>query len=235
MAAEESRLGYADTLRTAAEEAREALSSEQGTPDALGAVSAARGHLDSVRDHDAEAGELADRLAEITYLLSDLAADVASYAARIDTDPTRLAAVSERRAALTALTRKYGETADEVLAWAAQAAERLLDLDSTDEHIDRLRSERDELRTQLGAEAEALSQARTAAAKKLGSGVTGELAHLAMPHATVEIARAPVRGRPAGRRPEPALRPGGRRRGGVPAVGQHRWRGEAAAQGRVRR
>ncbi len=188
LAAEESRLGYADTLRTAAEQAREALSSEQGTPDALGAVSAARGQLDGVRDHDVEAGELADRLAELTYLLSDLAADVASYATRIDTDPTRLASVSERRAALTALTRKYGETADEVLAWAAQAAERLLDLDSTDEHIDRLRGERDELRAQLGAEAEALSQARTAAAKKLGSGVTRELAHLAMPHATVEIA-----------------------------------------------
>ncbi len=188
LAAEESRLGYADTLRTAAEEAREALSSEQGSPDALGAVSAGRGHLDGVRDHDAEAGELADRLAEITYLLSDLAADVASYATRIDTDPNRLAAVSERRAALTALTRKYGETADEVLTWAAQAAERLLDLDSTDEHIDRLRAERDELRAKLGQQAEALSEARTAAAKKLGSGVTSELAHLAMPHATVEIA-----------------------------------------------
>ena len=36
----------------------------------------------------------------------------------VETDPARLAAVSERRAALTALTRKYGETIDEVLAWA---------------------------------------------------------------------------------------------------------------------
>jgi DNA repair protein RecN (Recombination protein N) len=188
LAAEETRLGFSDTLRTAAEQAREALSSEEGSPDALGAVSAARGFLDGVRDHDVEAGELADRLAEITYLLSDLAADVASYATRVETDPTRLAVVSERRAALTALTRKYGETADEVLAWAAEAAARLLDLDSTDERIEQLRAERDELRARLGARAEALSQARTAAAKRLGSGVTAELTHLAMPHATVEIA-----------------------------------------------
>ncbi len=64
------------------------------------------------------AGELADRVAEVTYLLSDVAADVASYAGAVETDPARLAAVSERRAALTALTRKYGETAAEVLAWA---------------------------------------------------------------------------------------------------------------------
>ena len=55
---------------------------------------------------------------------------------RLETDPARLAAVSERRAALTALTRKYGETIDEVLAWAEQSAARLLDLDDTDERIE---------------------------------------------------------------------------------------------------
>ncbi len=109
LAAEESRLGFADTLRTAAESAREALSSDDSTGDALTSTSAARTLLDGVREHDPEAGELADRLAEITYLLSDVAADVASYASRLETDPTRLAVVSERRAALTALTRKYGD------------------------------------------------------------------------------------------------------------------------------
>lgn len=100
LAAEEGRLGFADTLRTAAEQAREALSSEQGSPDALATTSSARTLLEGVREHDPQAGELADRLAEVTYLLSDVAADVASYAARLDTDPNRLAAVSERRAAL---------------------------------------------------------------------------------------------------------------------------------------
>ena len=84
------------------------------------------------------AGELADRVAEITYLLSDVAADVASYADGLETDPARLAAVSERRAALTALTRKYGETADEVLAWAEASAARLAELDDTDDRITRL-------------------------------------------------------------------------------------------------
>ena len=90
LAAEESRLGFADTLRAAAEQAREALSSEESAPDALAAVAAARAQLEAVREHDPEAGELADRLAEVTYLLSDVAADVASYATRIDTDPARL-------------------------------------------------------------------------------------------------------------------------------------------------
>jgi len=139
LAAEETRLGHADTLRTAAEQAREALSSDDGGPDALGAAAAARRLLEGVRDHDPEAGDLADRLAELSYLLSDLAADVASYATRVETDPARLAAVSERRAALIALTRKYGETIGEVLAWAEQSAARLLDLDGTDDRLEALR------------------------------------------------------------------------------------------------
>ncbi len=192
LAAEESRLGFADTLRSAAEQAREALSSEEGGADALATTSAARGFLDGVREHDAEAAELADRLAEITYLVSDVAADVASYATRVDTDPTRLAAVSERRAALTALTRKYGDTIDDVLAWAEQASTRLLDLDSTDERIAELTAERDRLETELTAAAAALSAARTKAAKKLEKQVTAELTLLAMPDAVLRITVTPT-------------------------------------------
>ncbi|HET7432182.1 MAG TPA: DNA repair protein RecN [Nocardioides sp.] len=187
LADEEQRLGHADTLRTAAETAREALSSDEGNPDALAAVAAARTLLDAVRDHDAAAGELADRIAEITYLLSDVAADVASYAGGLDTDPARLAAVSERRAALTSLTRKYGETIDEVLAWAETSAARLSELDDTDDRVTRLRERRDDLRARLGPAAAALSAARSEAAGRLSTELTGELDLLAMPHAVLEV------------------------------------------------
>jgi DNA repair protein RecN (Recombination protein N) len=197
LAAEETRLGHADTLRTAAEQARESLSAEQGGPDALGAVSSARRLLESVREHDGEAAALADRLAEVSYLLSDLAADVASYADRLDTDPTRLAAVSERRAALTALTRKYGETIDEVLAWAQASATRLLDLDGTDDMLEALRAERADLRVSLAEAGAALSHARREAALRLGAVVTDELTLLAMPHARVSLAVTQSEGEPA--------------------------------------
>ncbi|GAB2760617.1 DNA repair protein RecN [Nocardioides pakistanensis] len=193
LAAEEARLGFADTLRNAAVQAREALSSEEGAADALAAVSAARKLLDSVREHDVEVAGLADRLAEVSYLLSDVAADVSSYAAGIDTDPARLATVSDRRAALTALTRKYGETIDEVLAWSAQAAERLLLLDDTEGLIETLRQRRTELRAALAETGATLSGLRRKAAAKLAKIVTGELASLAMPHAslTIEVTQTP--------------------------------------------
>jgi DNA repair protein RecN (Recombination protein N) len=187
LAHEEARLGFADTLRAAAEVAREALSSDRDEADALGTVAAARRALESVRDHDEEAGLLGDRIAEISYLLSDVAADVASYASGLETDPARLAVVSERRAALTALTRKYGETIDEVLAWAQASAERLLDLDNSETRADELRAQRAALRTQLADLAARLSKARQEAAGALSAAVSAELKALAMPHARIEV------------------------------------------------
>ena len=191
LAAEEARLGHADTLRVAAESAREALSTELDGPDALGAVAAARAALEAVRDHDPEAAELAERAAELSYVLADLAADVASYASRVETDPVRLSAVSERRAALVALTRKYGETVDEVLAWQHRSAGRLQLLDSTDERVEELRETCRHLTAEVTALADEVSVARREAADRLGAAVTAELADLAMPHASVAVAVTP--------------------------------------------
>jgi len=186
LAHEESRLGFADTLRTAAELARDALSSDEEKPDALGTTGAARRALESVREYDEEAGRLADRVAEVSYLLADVAADVASYASGLDTDPARLAVVSDRRAALTALTRKYGETIDEVLAWAAASSERLLTLDGSESRVEELRAERIRLRSELADLAAKISSARRTAGDALAAAVSEELTALAMPHARVD-------------------------------------------------
>ena len=246
LAADESRLGFADTLRSAAEQARESLSAEHGGPDALGATSAARTFLEGVREHDTEAAELADRLAEVSYLLSDVAADVASYASRLDTDPARLAAVSERRAALTALTRKYGDTIDEVLAWSEQSSRRLLELDNTDERLDELRALRTRLRAELAdgrrgaVEGTHLDRDPARCRGHRRARAAGDAARPGQP------GRRPARGRAAGPRrgPRRAAAGGGpvaavhrhrRRRRRVPAGRQHRRRPARAAQGRLRR
>ncbi|MGK5729352.1 DNA repair protein RecN, partial [Streptomyces sp. URMC 124] len=120
-------------------------------------------------------------------LLSDVAGELAGYASDLDADPLRLAAVEERRAALTQLTRKYGPDIAEVLAWAERGAERLGELDGDDERIEELTAERDALRAELGGLAQALSDARAEAAQRFADAVTAELAELAMPHARVSF------------------------------------------------
>ena len=187
LASEESRLGFADTLRLAAETARESLSAEDDGPDALGAVTAARRALEAVREHDPQAAALADRVAEVGYLLADVAADVAAYADDVETDPVRMAAVSERRAALGALLRKYGDTAAEVLEWSRVSAERLVELDGSEDRVEGLRAERERLRASLSTRAEQVSGLRAAAGERLSAAVTAELGELSMPHARLEV------------------------------------------------
>lgn len=190
VAAEEARLAHADGLRTAAETAHSCLTAEEtvsGGVDALGLLATARQALESQGEHDAELAELGSRLAEASYLLADVAADLASYAVGIETDPSRLAAVQQRRADLAALTRKYGEDIDEVLEWAEHASKRLLELDGDDDRVADLRAERDSLRAELAELAVVLTVARTEAAERFGAAVGEELTALAMPHARVVI------------------------------------------------
>ena len=117
-----------------------------------------------------------------------MAGELAGYADDLDADPLRLAAVEERRAALTQLTRKYGEDVAAVLDWAEESAARLAELEGDDDRIGELTAERDALRAELTALAQQLTDARTDAAKRFADAVTEELAELAMPHARVTFA-----------------------------------------------
>ncbi|MFE2143230.1 DNA repair protein RecN [Streptomyces sp. NPDC059456] len=190
LAAEAERLGHAESLASAAQIAHAALAGDVEDPEGVDAntlVAGAHRALEAVRTHDAALGALAERIGELGILLADVAGELAGYADDLDADPLRLAAVEERRAALTQLTRKYGDSIDAVLAWAEAGSARLLELDGDDERITELTAERDGLRVELSLLAQALTDARVEAATRFASAVTLELASLAMPHARVTI------------------------------------------------
>src|SRR3984957_6996947 len=113
LVAEEGRLANADALHAAATTAHEALlgdpaaGSVEGS-DAVTLLGVASHALEAARSHDPVLAGLADRLAGAPDLVSDVAAELASYAQGVDSDPVRLAAVQERRSALGKLVRAYG-------------------------------------------------------------------------------------------------------------------------------
>ena len=197
--AEDERLSNADALHAAAAAAHEALagdpaSSSVGASDAATLLGMAGRALDPVRSHDPVLAGLASRLSEAAYLLSDVAADLASYTESLDSDPARLAAVQERRATLGRLTRAYGgsypKTADlaGVLDWAKRAGVRLAELEGDTDKITALAEEEAELATQVGSLAADLTALRAAAAERFAVEVTDELTDLAMPHAALSVA-----------------------------------------------
>jgi DNA repair protein RecN (Recombination protein N) len=110
--AEDERLANADALHAAATTAHEALLGDPTAgndgADAVTLLGQARRALEAVRRHDREIDGVAERLTEAAYLLSEVAGELASYVQSLDADPARLAAVQDRRAALSRITRLYG-------------------------------------------------------------------------------------------------------------------------------
>ena len=129
LAVEIERLAHAEALASAARTAH-ALLAEEGVGDASALVASARRALEQQAAHDPQLAALATRVAEAGYLLADAATDLAGYADGVDADPRRLSALQERRTALGALTRKYGE---DPVGWAERAAARLADIDGGDD------------------------------------------------------------------------------------------------------
>ena len=191
LAREIERLANADDLRTAAAGAQVALTGDEDAPDgtdALQLLVAARRSVQGAAEHDPDLAALAARLAELAHLATDVAGELASYLASVDADPARLAGAQDRLATLTTLVRRHAvEDVDGVLAWAARASDRLLELDGTEDHIAALEQQDADLEASLGALAAELSEARAAAGLRFGEAVTAELAALAMPHAQVTV------------------------------------------------
>ena len=193
---EADRLGHLEELRAAAGETLTTLAGDDdasGGADAgvLGALAHVRGLLERAAAADTSVAPLAARSGELAHLTADLASDVSHYLADLDVDPGRLEEVHHRRAALAEVTRLYGPTVDDVLAWSKDAADRLGALVGDEDRLVSLGEEVERLERDLGSLGQALTAARLGAASRLKSAIAGELASLAMPGARIEVAVRP--------------------------------------------
>lgn len=179
------RLSNSEELRLSASLARNTLSSEEGEPDAATLLAEARRNLE--RAPDTTLAEIAEGIADAGYRVNDLALQLSAYLADLDeTGPHELAAVEERRAALTTLIRAHGSLDEALEVWQTGST-RLAELDDDGDRLDRLRAERDAARVALDRAGSDLTSARTEAAARLGAAVTEELHALAMPDARLEV------------------------------------------------
>ncbi|MEW1833315.1 DNA repair protein RecN [Microbacterium sp. NPDC079995] len=182
------RLANAEELRLAAATAHAALSNEDDLPDVQALLAEARRALERAAGSDEALRRHAAVIKELGYRVADVAGELSGYLADLDEGgPHELAAVEERRAAVNGLIRAHGSL-DAALELLASGSARLVELDDDGDRIERLTAERDRLRDEVEARAAELTDARRAAASRLGESVTAELRHLALPDATVTVA-----------------------------------------------
>ena len=184
------RLSNLEDLRLAAAQAHELIATEtpDETPDAVTLLETARRQLERAAEHDTALAGISAALAEASFLVSDVAVQLSSYLATLDTDGSReLEIVQERRADLGTIARKYGPTLAEAIDYLDTGSARLLELDNDSDRIEGLGVEVEADRAKVMELAERLSALRRGSAIRLSAEVTAELAALAMPDARIVV------------------------------------------------
>jgi len=131
--------------------------------------------------------DLAGRLRAAQVELADLERELRLASDTVSEDPARLEQVRARRQRLRELCRKYGDTLEDVLAFAGEARLRLQELEGAEARAVELESRRAATEQHAREAAQRLSDARRRAAAPLADAVTAHLRELAMPAATLEV------------------------------------------------
>jgi DNA repair protein RecN (Recombination protein N) len=190
LAERSDRLTNLEDLRLAAAQAQQLVSAQSSddTSDAVGLLDSAKRQLDRVADHDPALEVIATALGNATFLVSEIASQLASYLSDLDADAGReLEIVQERRAELANLVRRFGPTLDDAIDYLDTGSSRLLELDNDADRIEALRAEVEQDRNDIVTLAAELSRVRTRYAADLSRLVTAELTALAMGGAEVTV------------------------------------------------
>ncbi len=178
---ERPRLANAERLAELTQEVVFAI--EEGdsqTPAAVDSLGTALSSLAEAARVDPSLESLLASAESISFELEELVRQLRDYQARIEYNPQRFREVEERLALIRRLERKYGETVEEVLAYAEEAKAELDTITHSDERIEELEAEEEQLLEELGRQALALSEQRRDAAKGLARRVEQELVDLHM-------------------------------------------------------
>ncbi|MBM1219475.1 DNA repair protein RecN [Ponticoccus sp. SC2-23] len=200
---EEDRLDAERRLMQAAERIREDISKAHAaiTGDgAEGMVRDATRWLDDAADvAEGRLDSAIDALSRAMEALGEAEQGIAETLDALSFDVHALETTEERLFAIRALARKHGQLSDDLPAFADSLRERLTALDASEGDIAGAEASLARAEAEYAAAAEALSAARTKAARKLETAMAEELAPLKMERAVFEVSIAEGSAGPDGR------------------------------------
>ena len=183
------RLSNVESLRLSAGTAHDALTGDDGL-DAGVLLGQARKALET--SGDSKLQELAAQASEAAAIAADLAAELTSFLDELDADPAKLEQLMSRKAEIIALERRYGNSADQLVELLPSLQAELLDLDSSDEQLEKLEMQFEATSSQLSFAAGQLTELRKKAGEQLAARVTEELSALAMAGSSLEVRVSPL-------------------------------------------
>ena len=140
----------------------------------------------------APAQEWIDRLESCYIELKDLANDIASAGEDIEFNPTRLEYVNERLNLIYSLQQKHRvSTVDELITIAEELRAQLDAITSSDDRINELTRQKEDLYNKVKTSARLLTNARTSSAKDIEKKMEAYLVPLGMPNVRFAVELTP--------------------------------------------
>lgn len=168
------------------------INGEDETAGALEQIKMSARQLDAVSQYYSALEENADKLREITYLIEDVQDRLSSVMDELEYDPQYAQAVEDRLDYLNRLSRKYGETEEEMLEFCEKCKKERQDIELSDERLILLEAEEKKQRDYVISLASQLTERRTETGVEFSEKVREELVFLDMPNVVFAVDIKPV-------------------------------------------
>ena len=193
---EAEMLTHAEDIKAGLYRAGQALNADEGS--VLEALKDCQNTMMGLRSVFAPAGELADRLDSVYIELKDISQELADKEEEVEFNPARLDEVNARLNLIYSLQQKHRvDTVKALLSLQESYALQLSAITSSDEDIARLEAQVKELFSQVTAQAQVLTEARTRAAREVERQMAARLVPLGMPNVRFQVEMG-VRKEPGG-------------------------------------
>ena len=163
----------------------------EGSP-ALSLLDDASSDLSSVSRYHQDIEGLSERLSNLTYELKDIYAECDDILSDLDSDPELLDSIETRLDLLNGLSKKYGSTEEEMLAFLADAEAELNTLLNFEEHYEKLQINCDKAFDKATKFAKKLSEKRRETSSRFCKSVSNEMHFLDMPNAVLAVEQKPA-------------------------------------------
>ncbi len=183
---EAEMLTHAEDIKAGLYRAGQALNADEGS--VLEALKDCQNTMMGLRSVFAPADELADRLDSVYIELKDISQEVADKEEEVEFNPARLDEVNPRLNLIYSLQQKHRvDTVKALLSLQENYALQLSAITSSDEDIARLEAQVKELFSQVIAQAQVLTEARTRAAREVERQMAARLVPLGMPNVRFQV------------------------------------------------
>ncbi|PEZ07685.1 DNA repair protein RecN [Bacillus sp. AFS018417] len=147
----------------------------------------AMNQMESITDLDIAYQENYDAIANSYYLLEEVAYQLREKLDMMEYDPNRLDEIETRLNEIRMLKRKYGNTVEEILAYADEIEQEIFTIENKDVHIETTRKKLKEVEHLIVKEAKLLSGMRHNLANRLTTAIHQELKELYMEKTKFEV------------------------------------------------